>query len=551
MLSSTRDAFIMLLRRLALVARGRTRTVATATARTHRVSLAPLAAAAALLLGASQARSEEEDDELADVVNWSGTHACRALVHTPETRAEAIEIVAEHQARGEQLRPVGGALSPNGLSFCEDGGHLINLALLDKVLKIDEEKREVTVEAGCRVEQVLEALAPHGLTLENLASIAAQQVGGFVGAGAHGTGASLPPVDAHVLAMTVATPGQGVVTKRRGIDADFDAFPCSLGLLGVTLSLTLRCVPKHLLRERTQVLTRKEAIQRHAEFIQDNRHVRYMWIPFADAVVVVANNPTFDGCLGEGQGMAPSADEAHKLEPFRVLLKETSGQDGSGLGFAELRDALLALNPLNLDHVKKINQAEAEFWRRSQGTHVADSSQKLNFECGGQQWVNESCFPCGTLAEPSGADMRYMLGLLEVIEQEGIPAPSPIEQRWTSRSSSLLSPARGPEDALFSWVGVIMYLPTDEEGTRSAIATAFNAYKERCAADLWPVYGNLEHWAKVEGDGRVHQRLYTRLGPEALEAFASARRTYDPKGLLSNALLDGVLPRSGEDDAAP
>ena len=69
----------------------------------------------------------------------------------------------------------------------------------------------------------LEALEPHNLTLENLASIAAQQVGGFVGAGAHGTGACLPPVDEHVLAMTVATPGQGVVTKKRG-DADFHAF---------------------------------------------------------------------------------------------------------------------------------------------------------------------------------------------------------------------------------------------------------------------------------------------------------------------------------------
>ena len=155
---------------------------------------------------------------------------------------------------------------------------------------MDVDSRTVTVEAGCRVEQVLETLEPHDLTLENLASIAAQQVGGFVGAGAHGTGACLPPVDEHVLAMTVATPGQGVVTKKRG-DADFQAFPCSLGLLGVTLTLTLRCVPKHLLRERTQVLTRREVIQRHAELIQDNRHVRFMWIPFADAVVVVSNNP--------------------------------------------------------------------------------------------------------------------------------------------------------------------------------------------------------------------------------------------------------------------
>ena len=64
----------------------------------------------------------------------------------------------------------------------------------------------------------------------------------------------------------------------------------------------------------------------------------------------------------------------------------------------------------------------------------------------------------GTRSEPDGRDMRYMLRLLAIIESEGIPAPAPIEQRWTAGSTSLLSPARSTaEDALFSWVGIIMY----------------------------------------------------------------------------------------------
>lgn len=39
---------------------------------------------------------------------------------------------------------------------------------------------QVTVQAGCRVQQVADALAPHGLTLQNYASIRDQQIGGFV-----------------------------------------------------------------------------------------------------------------------------------------------------------------------------------------------------------------------------------------------------------------------------------------------------------------------------------------------------------------------------------
>jgi len=42
-------------------------------------------------------------------------------------------------------------------------------------------------------------------------------------------------------------------------------------------------------------------------------------------------------------------------------------------------------------------QAEAEFWRRNEGYRLGPSDQQLGFDCGGQQWVLESCFPTGTL----------------------------------------------------------------------------------------------------------------------------------------------------------
>jgi L-galactono-1,4-lactone dehydrogenase len=42
---------------------------------------------------------------------------------------------------------------------------------------VDKKKKQVTVQAGIRVQQLAEALAEHGLTLENFASIQEQQVG--------------------------------------------------------------------------------------------------------------------------------------------------------------------------------------------------------------------------------------------------------------------------------------------------------------------------------------------------------------------------------------
>ena len=41
----------------------------------------------------------------------------------------------------------------------------------------------MTVQAGAKIQDVVEALRPHGLTLQNYASIAEQQVGGFMQVG--------------------------------------------------------------------------------------------------------------------------------------------------------------------------------------------------------------------------------------------------------------------------------------------------------------------------------------------------------------------------------
>jgi L-galactono-1,4-lactone dehydrogenase len=70
-----------------------------------------------------------------------------------------------------------------------------------------------------------------------------------------------------------------------------------------------------------------------------------------------------------------------------------------------------------------------------------------------------------------------MRELLSHIESAEVPAHSPIEQRWTASSSSPMSPAAAgpgsqralPADTVHSWVGIIMYLPTEDPQQRQAI----------------------------------------------------------------------------------
>lgn len=77
-------------------------------------------------------------------------------------------------------------------------------------------------------------------------------------------------------------------------------------------------------------------------------------------------------------------------------------------------------------------------------------------------------FPTGKLSAPGTRDLDFVDDLLAMIRRDQIPAPSPIEQRWTAGTASVMSPAAGAPDDVFSWVGIIMYLPDDPQ-QRAAI----------------------------------------------------------------------------------
>ena len=71
----------------------------------------------------------------------------------------------------------------------------------------------------------------------------------------------------------------------------------------------------------------------------------------------------------------------------------------------------------------------------------------------------EVCFPTGTYDNNNGNDLRFMDELLQYIETNNIPAPAPIEQRWSRTSSSLMSPSHSNHpQGLHSWVGYVHHL---------------------------------------------------------------------------------------------
>ena len=88
-----------------------------------------------------------------------------------------------------------------------------------------------------------------------------------------------------------------------------------------------------------------------------------------------------------------------------------------------------------------------------------------------------------------------MTDLLRSIEAARIPAPAPIEQRWSAASSSPLSPAHSPrEEDIFAWVGIIMYLASDDPEVRDAIT---HRWGHACTHPLQGRCGMPMLWARL------------------------------------------------------
>ncbi|XP_027364130.1 L-galactono-1,4-lactone dehydrogenase, mitochondrial [Abrus precatorius] len=500
-------------------------------------------------------------EDLHTVSNWSGTHEVQTRnFHQPENIEQLERVVRDAHEKRTRIRPVGSGLSPNGIGLSRAG--MVNLALMDGILEVDKQRKIVKVQAGIRVQQLVDGIKEHGLTLQNFASIREQQIGGIIQVGAHGTGARLPPIDEQVIAMKLVTPAKGTIEISKEKDPElFYLARCGLGGLGVVAEVTLQCVDREELVEHTVVSTMNEIKKNHKKLLSENKHVKYLHIPYTDSVVVVRCNPVSKWTRPKFKPKY-TKDEAiqHVHDLYRESLQKYGPQGSRGkssddgeqnvdeLSFTELRDKLIALDPLNKNHIIKVNQAEAEFWQKSEGYRVGWSDEILGFDCGGQQWVSETCFPAGKLAKPSMKDLEYIEELMKLIEKEEIPAPAPIEQRWTASSRSSLSLAYSPsEDDIFSWVGIIMYLPTMDAHQRKDITEEFFHYRHLTCVKLWDHYSAYEHWAKIEvpKDKEELIALQARLRNRfPVDAYNRARRELDPNRILSNNMLEKLFPQS-------
>jgi FAD/FMN-containing dehydrogenase len=120
-----------------------------------------------------------------------------------------------------------------------------------------------------------------------------QALAGAISTGTHGTGPTLGSISTQVVGLRLAlASGELVDCSPTQAPELFKAAQVSLGALGIITQVTLRCLPAYRLHERTWVAGFDECMAQLDEFIANNRHFEFFWVPSEDVCAMKTLNPT-------------------------------------------------------------------------------------------------------------------------------------------------------------------------------------------------------------------------------------------------------------------
>ncbi|WP_432049524.1 D-arabinono-1,4-lactone oxidase [Verrucosispora sp. NA02020] len=224
--------------------------------------------------------------------NWGGNqHSVATGVLRPTSVGEVAEHVRSATAAGERIRPVGSGHSFTAVAVAHD--RRMDLSRLAVDVRVDTDRRLVTVPAGMTLRELNSLLATHRLALPNLGDVDAQTVAGAISTGTHGTGAGHGGLATFVEALTLVTGTGEVLHCSADQHPDvFDAARISLGTLGVLVEVTLRCVDAFVLRAHERPAHLDAVLAGLPDLIDRHDHVEFFWFPYTTRVQLKTNDRT-------------------------------------------------------------------------------------------------------------------------------------------------------------------------------------------------------------------------------------------------------------------
>ncbi|XP_038291277.1 L-gulonolactone oxidase isoform X3 [Canis lupus familiaris] len=224
--------------------------------------------------------------------NWARTYGCCPEMYFQPTSVEEVrEVLALARQQNKRVKVVGGGHSPSDIA-CTDG-FMIHMGKMNRVLQVDTEKKQVTVEAGILLADLHPQLGKHSLALSNLGAVSDVTAGGVIGSGTHNTGIKHGILATQVVALTLLTADGTILECSESSNADvFQAARVHLGCLGVVLTVTLQCVPQFHLQEISFPSTLEEVLNNLDGHLKKSEYFRFLWFPHSENVSVIYQDHT-------------------------------------------------------------------------------------------------------------------------------------------------------------------------------------------------------------------------------------------------------------------
>ena len=235
--------------------------------------------------------------------NWSRNLTYSAArVHRPTSVEEVQSIVAG----AERLRTLGSRHSFNAVA---DTPHdLLSTERLNRIVGLDRERSQVTVEGGVRYGELGEFLRREGFALPNMASLPHISVAGAVATATHGSGIGNGNLATSVAAIEFVRADGELVRLSREDDPDtFPGAVVSLGGLGPVVRVTLDVEPMF---EVAQTVYDRLPFARLAEFdaIESLAYSVSLFTHWRDPVI---DQVWLKRCVEEG----PAPASVHEARP--------------------------------------------------------------------------------------------------------------------------------------------------------------------------------------------------------------------------------------------
>nr|XP_048334534.1 probable L-gulonolactone oxidase 6 isoform X2 [Ziziphus jujuba var. spinosa] len=489
---------------------------------------------------------------------------CRAQnVVYPTTEEELISAVASATKKGSKIKVATRYSHSIPKLVCPSGqdGLLISTKNLNRVLKINEEAKTITLEAGVTLKELINEAANAGLALPYTPYWLGLTIGGLLSTGSHGStlwgkGSSVHDYVTELKIVSPGSPEDGYVKVRvlKDGDEELDAARVSLGVLGVLSQVTLRLEPMFKRSITYKTKTDSDLGDEIASFGSKHEFADIIWYPSQQKAVYRVDDrvPT-----------STSGDALYDFIPFRSTLSPILGiirvteegqelfHDGQGkCVVAKGVTSYLSLNKYGLTNHGKRGYPMVGYQNRLQASGSclegkAEGEVELEVEeededaenfiwssCPWDPRVKGEFFFQTTFSIGLSSVKNFIQDVQELVKLRpkalcGLELYNGILMRYVTASSAYLGKE---EDAV----------DFDMTYYRSHDAMTPRLYEdviEEIEQMALIKYGALPHWGKnrnIAFDGVI--KKYKKA-----DKFLAVKKSYDPMGLFSSEWTDQVL----------